>query len=172
MLAVYIRLAEQQTYFLSTLLLVAFFRSERSDDRKYVVCGSQANKRPSGSCFIFRRLHISELVFSEASLNFTPLCGLYINYIFGIPVPAGAFVLYGAVFCQYFLCQFPTGGDGREGGRAGGGGGGGGEEKLIHGKLPFKHTSLLKTKDLISSDPDSFRFALEKIAAHRRNVPL
>ena len=171
MLAVYIRLAEQQTYFLSTLLLVAFFRSERSDDRKYVVCGSQANKRPSGSCFIFRRFHISDLVFSEASLNFTPLCGLYINYIFGIPVPAGAFVLYGAVFCQYFLCQFPTGGDGREGGRAGGGGGGG-EEKLIHGKLPFKHTSLLKTKDLISSDPDSFRFALEKIAAHRRNVPL
>ena len=55
-------------------------------------------------------------------------------------------------------------------GRAGGGGGG--EEKLIHGELPFKHTSLLKTKDLISSDPDSFRFALEKIAAHRRNVPL
>ena len=50
--------------------------------------------------------------------------------------------------------------------------GGGGEEKLIHGELPFKHTSLLKTKDLISSDPDSFRFALEKIAAHRRNVPL
>ena len=49
---------------------------------------------------------------------------------------------------------------------------GGGEEKLIHGELPFKHTSLLKTKDLISSDPDSFRFALEKIAAHRRKVPL
>lgn len=70
-----------------------------------------------------------------------------------------------------FSLSVPHRGDGREGGRAGGGGGGG-EEKLIHGKLPFKHTSLLKTKDLISSDPDSFRFALEKIAAHRRNVPL
>ena len=30
-------------------------------------------------------------------------------------------------------------------------------------EVAFKHTSLLKTKDLISSDPDSFRFALEKI---------
>ena len=74
-------------------------------------------------------------------------------------------------FVNIFFVSFPQGGDGREGGRAGGGGGRG-EEKLIHGKLPFKHTSLLKTKDLISSDPDSFRFALEKIAAHRRNVPL
>lgn len=156
------------TYFRSTLLLVALFRSERSDDRKYVVRGSQANKRPSGSCFIFRRLHISNLVFSEAS--FTPLCGLYINYIFGIPVPAGAFVsLRTRLLSIFSLCSPHGGWDGRGESRRRRRG----RRRETHSReVAFKHTSLLKTKDLISSDPDSFRFALEKIAAHRRNVPL
>ena len=87
------------------------------------------------------------------------------DYISIIPVPAGALYSTEPFFLNIFFV-FPTGGTG----------GKGGEQEEEEGRrrethsreVTFKHTSLLKTKVLISSDPDSFRFALEKIVGTKK----